>query len=132
MDAVNSDVDSFSTIFMPTIPISEVTLSTLPISYATPIFTTEQYENLGNVFDDFPTLTEGQVSQLDTSIARFEMFMTKSSQRNLWFQLCKLKCALGEENSIEVGQCSSSWDHPPIIFPTYSHHITNNLGESEG
>ena len=28
----------------------------------------DQYEHLANVFENFPTLTSGQVSQLDTSL----------------------------------------------------------------
>ena len=40
-----------------------------PISSADPpILTAEQCEHLGDVFEDFPTLTEGQVAQLDTSV----------------------------------------------------------------
>ena len=38
---------------------------------------------LANVFEDFPTLTSGQVSQLDTSLTRFELFMTEFSQHVL-------------------------------------------------
>ena len=34
---------------------------------------------MGNVFEDFPTLTEGQVSQLDTSLSGFDLFMAESS-----------------------------------------------------
>ena len=49
-----NDVDSFSTVFPPTIPISKVNMWALPISFATPMFTIEQCENLENVLDDFP------------------------------------------------------------------------------
>ena len=52
----------------------------LPISSTTPpILTNEQYEHLGSVFEDFSTLAEGQVFQLDTSLTGFELFMTESS-----------------------------------------------------
>ena len=52
----------------------------LPISFVAPrIPANEQYEHLANVFEDFPTLTNGQVSQLDTSLTGFELFMIKSS-----------------------------------------------------
>ena len=70
----------------------------LPISsVALRIPAHEQYEHLANVIEDFPTLTSGQVSQLDTSLTGFELFMTESSQHdpNLsGFQLCKLNPAL--------------------------------------
>ena len=52
----------------------------LPISSAAPrVPVHEQYDHLANVFEDFPTLTSGQVSQLDTSLTRFELLMTESS-----------------------------------------------------
>ena len=52
--AIDNDVDSFSTVFMPTIPISKVNMLALPISFAAPpIVTTKQCENLENVFDNF-------------------------------------------------------------------------------
>lgn len=41
--------------------------------------TAEQCERMRNVYEDFPTLTEGQVSQLGTSLTDFDLFMTKSS-----------------------------------------------------
>lgn len=78
---VGDDVDSFSTVFTPSILVSEVNTMTLPISSAASrILANEQYEHLANVFEDFPTLTSGQVSQLDTSLTGFELFMTESSQ----------------------------------------------------
>ena len=53
----------------------------LPISSVAPrVPAHDQFEHLANVFEDFPTLTSGQVSQLDTSLTGFELFMTKSSQ----------------------------------------------------
>ena len=73
-------MDSFSTAFTP-IPVLEVNTMALPISYVAPhILANEQYEHLANVFEDFPTLTRGQVSQPDTSLTGFEFFMTESSQ----------------------------------------------------
>ena len=80
LGTIDDDVDSFSTVFTPFIPTSEVNTLALPISSTTPpILTNEQYEHLGSVFEDFPTLTKDQVSQLDTSLTGFELFMTKSS-----------------------------------------------------
>lgn len=67
LSVIEDDVDSFSTVFTPFILASKVNTSTLPIpSTAPPILMANQCENLGNVFEDFPTLTEGQVFQLDT------------------------------------------------------------------
>ena len=80
LDEVDDDVDSFSTIFTP-IPVLEVNTMALPISSVAPlILANEQYEHLENVFEDFSTLTGGQVSELDTSLTGFELFMTESSQ----------------------------------------------------
>ena len=63
LGAIDDDVDSFSTVFTPSIPTSEVSTLTLPISsMAPPILTTKQCKHLGNVFEDFPTLTKGKVS----------------------------------------------------------------------
>ena len=72
-------MDSFSTILTPSIPVSEVNTMALSISFVAPlILANEQYEHLGSVFEDFPTLTNGQVSQLDTSLMGFEIFMMES------------------------------------------------------
>ena len=60
LDKIDDDVDSFSTIFTPSILTSKVNTLALPISSTTPpILTNEQYEHLGNVFNDFPTLIKG-------------------------------------------------------------------------
>lgn len=78
---MDDDVDSFSTIFTPFIPVSKVNTMVFPISFvAHCILANEQYEHLANVFDNFLTLTNGQVSQLDTSLIGFEFFMTDPSQ----------------------------------------------------
>ena len=84
MDVIDDDVVSFSTVFTSSISTSKVnTLALLISSTAPPILTNEQYEHLGNVFEDFPTLTKGQVSQLDTSLTGFELFMIESSHHAL-------------------------------------------------
>ena len=73
-------MDSFSIVFT-AILVLEVNTIPLPISSAAPCIPAhEQYDHLANVFEDFPTLTNGQVSQLDTSLTGFELSMTESSQ----------------------------------------------------
>ena len=73
LGVIDDNVHSFSTLFIPPILVSEVNTFVLSISLASPpILTTEQCQNLGNVFEAFPTLTEGQVSQLDNSVTSFE------------------------------------------------------------
>ena len=72
-------MDSFSIVFTPPISVLEVNISALPISSTTSILRAEQCEYLGNVFGDFPTLTEGRISQLDTSLTGFDFFMIESS-----------------------------------------------------
>ena len=78
---VDDDVDSFSIVFTHSILVSEINTMALPISSSAPrVPAHDQFEHLSNVFEDFLTLTSGQVSQLDTSLTGFELFMTKSSQ----------------------------------------------------
>lgn len=80
LNDIDNDVDSFSTVFTFTIFVSKVNMSAFPISLtAPPILTSNQSENLGNLLEDFSTVMEGQVSQLDTSMAGFELFMIESS-----------------------------------------------------
>lgn len=60
LDEIDDDVDSFSTVLTPSIPALEVNTLALPISSAAPlILDNEQYEHLGSVFEDCPTLTKG-------------------------------------------------------------------------